>query len=38
MARYEIDIREVRPKKEPGCLSYLVVAFIILCLIMAAGK
>lgn len=38
MARYEIDIREMKPKKEPGCLAYLAVAFIIYVLIMAAGK
>lgn len=38
MPRYQIDIHEMKPKNEPGCLVYLVAAFLIYVLIAMAGK
>lgn len=38
MPRYQIEIHEMKPKKEPGCLAYLVVAFLIYVLIAMASK
>lgn len=38
MPKYQIEIHEMKPKKEPGCLAYLAVAFLIYVFILMVGK